>query len=253
MNLNPQKNKHIFWRRWAHFLSARTGGRYWQIAIVCTLLFVALFLMCMPTSTQAGEAWQLKKDAENIKVYYRDRPDGYTEFRGVTQIQSRLSSFIALFRDLESMPLWVDRTLQARRLEKRSDTEVYAHVINDVPWPFKDREVVIHTIIAQDPIDLTVTIRGSDDPNYSLPKADYVRMTQVKSHWSFKPLPEGKVEVRFQGYGDAGGKMSSDVMRWFIDLVLWESPFNTLRGMRKIIQNPKYQEQSFPFIKELSK
>ncbi|VAX28375.1 hypothetical protein MNBD_NITROSPIRAE01-568 [hydrothermal vent metagenome] len=219
---------------------------------VLGLMVYAFFLSLplFPTTSFAEDTWTLKKDENGIKVYYRERADGYTEFRGITIIRSSLSSFVALFQDLKTMPTWVDRTISAVNLKQVSDTEAYVHIINDMPWPFKDREVVIHTIIEQDPLNLSVNIRGTDDKNQVPLKSDYVRTHKVKSHWLFSPLQDGTVEVLFQGYGDAGGNMSSKLLHWFVNLALWESPYNTLQGMRAIIHQEKYQHQTFPFIQE---
>ncbi len=209
-----------------------------------------LSLQLLPTTSFAEDAWTLKKDENGIKIYYRERADGYTEFRGLTIIRSTLSSFVALFQDLQTMPAWVDRTISAVHLKRVSDTETYVYIINDMPWPFKDREVVIHTILEQDPLNLSVSIRGTDDKSHLPPKSRYVRMHKVQSHWSFSPLQDGKVEVVFQGYGDAGGNTSSELLHWFVNLALWESPYKTLQGMRAIIHQEKYQDQSFRFIQE---
>lgn len=97
------------------------------------------------------------------------------------------------------MPDWVDRTIRAANLEQVSDTEVYAYVVNDMPRPFKDRDVIIHTTIEQNPVSFMVAIRGTDDKDYLPPKLDYVRMRMVKSHWSFTPLEDGSAVVVFQG------------------------------------------------------
>lgn len=214
------------------------------------LLCGLILLHFLSITGYAENPWILKKNDEEIKVYYQDREDGYRAFRGLTLIRSSLNGLVALFRDLNAMPEWVDRTVSAERLEKVSDTEFYIYIVNQMPWPFKNRDVVIHSRLEQDPENLTVTIRGADDKNHPSPKGDYVRMRKVESYWSFKPLEDGHVEVTFQGYGDAGGSMSSDVMRWFIDRALWESPFNTLKGLRAVIHQDKYQHQTFAFIQE---
>jgi hypothetical protein len=75
-------------------------------------------------------------------------------------------------------------------------------------------------------------------------------MPVVESFWRFTPLREGVVEVVFQGYGDPGGSLSSDFLKWVIRLSLWEAPFQTLLGLRSAISRPEYQSRTFDFIRE---
>jgi len=202
----------------------------------------------------AGD-WSLKMSdpAEDIQVYYRTTDGGYIEFKAITHVKSHLSAFVALFRDVDSMPAWVYRTKKAETLRTVSDTEVYARTVNDMPWPLADRDAVVRSILLQDPKTLAITIKGSAAPNYLPRSKEHVRMPVVESHWSFTPLESGAIEVVFQGYGDSGGNLSSGVLKWFVDLALWEAPYQTLLGMRKMIFRDAYQSASYTFIREPEK
>ena len=61
------------------------------------------------------------------------------------------------------------------------------------------------------------------------------------------------MKVVFQGYGDAGGRLNSALMRWAINLVLWESPLKTLQGLRRMIVEPGYRNSDLAFIREPGK
>lgn len=54
------------------------------------------------------DIWLLKIDDDrknDIVLHYRNTADGLTEFRGTTHIKSNLSGFVALFRDVDTMPI----------------------------------------------------------------------------------------------------------------------------------------------------
>jgi hypothetical protein len=78
----------------------------------------------------------------------------------------------------------------------------------------------------------------------------YVLIQKLKSHWIFRPQANGMVEVEFQGYGNPGGNLSKYIPQRLLRIFVLEAPYNTLKGMRKIIRNTKYQSSRFSFIRE---
>lgn len=215
--------------------------------------FAALLasVLYLPLACAAGD-WQLKvADREaGIEVFSRASEQGYPEFRGVTRVQSRLSGFVALFKDLEHMPDWAYRIRKAERLKVISETESYVHTVNSLPLPLYDRDVIVHSTITQDAGTLQVTFRGSGVPDFAPKDERYVRMPVVESSWTFTPLVDGMVEVVFQGYGDPGGSLSSVLLAWFVRLSISEAPYQTMLQMKKYVARPEYQAARYPFIRE---
>lgn len=212
---------------------------------------LALLTVCIAQPSDAQE-WILRKhDAEHgIDVYQRARSDGQLEFRGVTYVESRLSAFVALFRDVERMPQWVDRTSETRVIEQVSDTETYSHVFLDLPWPLRDRDAVMRVTLLQDPVDDSLTIAGRSAPERVPADERYVRMRSVDSHWRFTPQRDGKVLVEFEGFGDLGGKLTGKGWRSVTDSLVWTSPLRTLRNLQTVIGSAEYQAARFDFVRE---
>ena len=220
-----------------------------------------LILLLLPFNfSQAADAWkEAYRDTEHdVVVYTRKLDSGDTEFKGITHVKSSLSGCVALIRDVDAMPEWVDRTIMAKVLHWVSDTEVYAYNVSRTDWPLADRDAIVHTVLEQDPDTLTVTIKGEGLKeyhgetlyNYKAHEDKYVRMTKVESFWRFEPQDDGMVEVTFQGYGDPGGHISAPVFKWFLGFVVWESPYETLKSMQQIIGRSQYQTAQFKFVKE---
>lgn len=51
---------------------------------------------------------------------------------------------------------------KATNLKQVSDTEVYAHIVTEMPFLFTDRHSIVHTFISQDPLTGEVVINGRD-------------------------------------------------------------------------------------------
>lgn len=216
-----------------------------------TRLAALLVLLQLAWPCAASE-WTLKIDdpEADIRVFSRVNDLGYPEFRGVTKVKSRLSAFVALFKDLPNMPNWAYRIRKAERLKMLSDTESYSYTVNSMPPPLFDRDAVVHSTISQDTATLKMTFRGTGVPDYA-PKNDrYVRMPVVESTWTFTPVADGMVEVVFDGYGDPGGSLSSGLLAWFVRLTLNEAPYQTMLRMKEFISRPEYQAARYPYVRE---
>jgi hypothetical protein len=231
------------------------------------LLILGLGILYFATYAHAiDDDWRLKiDDRENdIVLHYRKTANGLTEFRGITHIKSNLSGFVALFRDVDAMSKWVDHAHKATVLKQVSDAEVYAHIVTRMPFPFTYRHSIVHSFISQDPLTGAVVINGRDaEESYLVRLSEekqafmakqkkYVLIRNLKSHWAFRPQAGGMVEVEFQGYGNPGGSLSKFIPQGLLRMFIWEAPYNTIKGMRKMVGKTKYQTRRFPFIREFS-
>ena len=170
---------------------------------------------------------------------------------------------MALLKDTEYMPNWVDRAHKATKLAQISDTETYAHMITSMPFPFTYRHSIVHTKINQEPLSGNIVVNGqSAKPDFLhklsqkkqeflvRQKKKYILVEDLKSHWIFRPQANGIVEVEFQGYGNPGGNLSKFVPHRLLRMFAWEAPYNTLKGMQKTVLDKKYQSSRFSFIRE---
>lgn len=229
------------------------GGSDRKIVILSILVW-----LCGGFGTLEAEEWtSIRDDQErDIRIFCRSHSSGNVEFKGVTHVESRLSGLVALFADAENIPKWVYRTSSVSVLKKIEKTEAVVHTIHSMPWPLRPRDAVVRSRLEQDPKSLIVTIRGRAVPDYIDVDEQYVRITQVESQWTFRPMPPGKtIEVTFQGYGEPGGEVLSSihrspVFRWLVKSFLWRLPYETMKNMKTIVRQPKYQNKAFTYIQE---
>jgi len=216
-------------------------------------VLAALIWMFVPPALYADDdGWTLRRQDSkyDIEVYQRTTAEGYTEFRGVTHINSRLSAFVALLRDVDNMPNWIYRTNEVRVVEILSDTESYVQTINNMPWPVRDRDAIVFAKLEQNPATQAITLRATADPGFAPADDRYVRMPLLESSWTFTPLADGRTRVVFRCYADPGGKLTSGIFLKFQAMLAWHAPYKTLRAMRQVILDPEYQAATLAFIRE---
>jgi hypothetical protein len=111
-------------------------------AIVC-LLCAALFVA--PAGAQEAD-WQLGKEQGGIRVFTREQQgSNFAAVRAEMILEDvRLSSLVALIDDPSACALLEARCAESYTVERVSATEQFVYRHNDMPFPIKDRDVVMH-------------------------------------------------------------------------------------------------------------
>lgn len=196
-------------------------------------------------SSPVGE-WEMEAHDEDkdIKVYTRSVGDSpLKEFKGVTHINAPVEAFVALLRDPDVATSWMHDVVEFKVMESPSETENLVYTINKTPWPVTDRDAYILSEMSADEHGV-VTTTLTAQPSYQAENEDYIRMPALSGHWKFTPQENGVVEVEYQVHANPGGSLPN----WLVNAIVVDTPLNTLSNLRDIIQDEKYQNQSFAFI-----
>lgn len=213
------------------------------------LLFSVLAaLPVFPAAAMASD-WQLAIDRDDIQVWKRKEPGSdVMAFRAETTVASSLSGLMTLFYDIDAAPLWLDHTRRVVVLQRDDAQRRYTLLIETkLPWPLKDRDAVIVGSWIQDPQSKAIHLRGkSASAGIRAENDDFIRYRELRSDWSFIPAGKGMVKVVMEGHGDPSGSLPA----FAVNMLIQESPFTTLRNLRRIIAQEKYQQSRMPDIEE---
>lgn len=214
-------------------------------------LFLSVLLTANVVMAYEPPASSLKLvlDKQGVKVWSYQVPNSpLAGFKAVTTVRSTLSGLVNLIADTHNANRWIYRTKDVELLQRNDADMTFAvRVITDFPWPFKDREALVAGKIVQDPSSLRVRI-DSSNINTVPPRNGCLRMPVVEGSWIFRPLGDGQVEVTMTGHADPGGMIPSSV----VNLLIQEHPYNTLKGLRRIVGEERYQHPHFEGIREPS-
>lgn len=211
---------------------------------------VRLLLLLLVTTGASATEWELARDRNGVKVWTREEP-GFpiSAFKAVTVVDSSLAGLVSLILDTDSVSQWAYRVL---RIEVLSRDDAAATFIirteTDFPWPLSNRDVVLAGQVSQDEKSRIVTVRSRSTPlGQYPPHPDFVRMPEMIGDWIFRPLGHGKVEVTMIGRANPAGNIPFGV----VSLIIHETPYQTLIGLRKIIGQERYQRARLSQIREL--
>lgn len=211
-----------------------------------SILLVSISLFA-GTAT-AAEEWELRKDEDGIQVYTRS-VDGspYKAVKATTVLGSvTLASLVALIEDAEACPNWADKCAESFVHERVSDTEAYVYTHNSMPFPVKDRDVLAHVNWAQDPGTLQVVMTSIATVGIMEEKRGRLRLERANAKWTFTPAGSGAIEVSNEAHIDPG----SNIPGWLTNMLLVDTPFQTMLAFTEEVVKPKYQNSEVGFIQE---
>ncbi len=228
----------------------RALRRHLRVAVV--LVGLAGLAGAAHAQASADSDWRLRQGDETtpVQVWLRSRGDEVPAFRAVTRVQARLATLVALLLEPARMPQWVDRVHSAVPLPPPDAGSALTHLVFDMPWPLDDRDAVVLSRLTQDATTRVVTMDGVAASERLAPTPGRVRMPSFEARWRFAPLAGGWVEVEFTGFGDPGGSLASPLLRGFVSAAVWQSPWQTMQALRRMIVLPEFRDAALPFIRE---
>ena len=211
---------------------------------------VLLFAFILPASAYAQLAgvdydWKQKKDKDGIKIYTSTvEGSPFKAVRGEMVVEGRLASLVALVEDLDACPSWADLCKEARIEKRLSDSESFAYIYNDIPFPVKDRDVYTHVVWAVNSESGKVSMTSTATEG-GTPKTKAVRIKNAVSQWHFTPVDNGKVMVENFAHIDPNGPTPA----WVTNMMLVSSPFKSMNKMREMIEQGAYEDAEISFLK----
>lgn len=196
------------------------------------------------SAAHAEDTWELRRDRDDIQVYTRAvEGSKHKEVKTRMTVAAPLNALIGLVLDTDACPRWAALCKSSYVAESVSPTEAFVYTYNDLPWPVTDRDAIghVHWSMAEDG---SVTMRA-DIVADKLPRTKKViRLTTGVTSWTFKPNADGTTEVISHAHLDPGGAVPS----WITNMLLVDSPFDTMKNMRELAESGEYQDTSLDFL-----
>jgi hypothetical protein len=211
-------------------------------AIFC---FIAIWLLLFPV--EASNDWTLKLRKNGIEVFTKSLPGtNIKAVKSVYKVKSSLSSLVGLLLDVPSYTKWIYKCTDAKLIKTESPTEIIYYQLTNVPWPASDRDLVARLTIRQDKENGIVTAIIDCQPDLIAEKPGKVRLKKFDSKYIFSPKADGMLEVTSELFLDPGGNIPA----WMINRAATMGPYNTALKMINMLNSEKYNNASFPFIKD---
>jgi hypothetical protein len=203
-------------------------------------LFYAL-IVCVglaPLNAVADDsAWVLDKDIGGIAIYTRLPPGGhFKDFKGTMVVDAPVKQIVATLADASAMPKWFFWLKEARFIKGPSANETYIYMAINGVWPTSPRDVVAQVNVRQDPDTKIIRVDVVSREGLLPPQAGYVRMPNMTSSWTLRPLSATRTAIEVEGHGEPGGWIPTSLANMVVATV----PRQSMEKMRQYVTQARY-------------
>ena len=126
--------------------------------------------------------------------------------------------------------------VESSEIEKASETDRWEYNRTSTPWPLRDRDFVMRTVVSFEKTPVpTLTIQMNSGLNPKKPVIDgVVRGEIVDSKFVLKAIEPGKTWFSCEVLADPKG----DIPKWVVNLFQKGWPRDTIEGLRAQVQKP---------------
>lgn len=191
-----------------------------------TLLLVVF--LCTRAPAQGNDGMQLESDENGVEVYVRAEENGDMTVRVKTEARTQVQSVQEVLDAADGYPEWVHRCDGAYAVEGGSaDDYLFVSGI-DMPFPFRDKEVVARVRQHTDESGRLVrTILA--EPGAIPANKGRDRLEVYQGEWVITPLSGGTVELQCTVRTDAG----SGLPNWVRKEIMTGGPAKTMVNLRQ--------------------
>lgn len=198
------------------------------------IILLPIFLSLSFYATMAQGKWELKKNENGIEVYTRKAASGnLKELRVICELEATREQLISTLKDIDNYNIWVYSNKKSVILKTEEPDKIIYYTQCHMPWPLKDRDLIVELNINASPDILNVVVKGL--PDY-IPKNDsYVRVPYSLAVWKVTDGPDNKLKVDYTFSVDPGGSVPS----WLVNATLPIGPYNSFMKLREVLKRTK--------------
>jgi hypothetical protein len=199
-------------------------------------LILSLLIFCFSNAFGQGK-WELKKDEDGIQVFTRKAAKGnIKELRVLCELDANKAQLINTLENIDDYSSWVYSNKKSRIIKMITPQNIIYYTQSHLPWPIRDRDLIVELNITQTPDVLNVQAKSL--PDYLPKDIDYVRVPYSLALWKVTQAPNNKLKVDYTFSVDPGGNIPS----WLVNATLTIGPFNSFAKLREILKAQKGQQ-----------
>jgi hypothetical protein len=179
----------------------------------------------------AQNSWELKKNENGIEVYTRNAATGnLKELRVLCKLDATKDELINTLQDIANYSQWVFSNKKSVILKTLDPRRIIYYTQSHLPWPIKDRDLIVELDINSAP-DILIILAKSI-PDYLPQNNDYIRVPYSLATWHVTQAPDNKLKVDYTFSVDPGG----NIPVWLVNATLAVGPYNSFVKLRELLR-----------------
>lgn len=198
-----------------------------------------------------GSEWTLETDEKGIQTYTRYlEGKSLRAFKVVTEVDAPLPQVLMFLNDSSQFHRWIFMLKEARILQQTDPQGVsYNHMITKVPWPIRNRDVVVKATIEYDKDLGEVFIESVSAPDFIPEEEDLVRIRESVASWRITKLDTGKLRLELTSHAEPGGV----IPKWLSNIVVLQLPKHMFSKLPEILESDEVKNMEFDSIQIFGK
>ena len=145
-------------------------------------------------------------------------------------INATMSQLKALLMDAKAHEKWVYNTKTSYTVKQISDDQQIYYSEVSMPWPVKNRDVVIDLKWQQDVNGKKVRVTSTALSGY-VPENDAIRVKFSNVLWIVTPVNEKQLQIEYTAQADPGGTVPA----WLVNMFCTKGPYETFKNLRILV------------------
>jgi hypothetical protein len=198
-----------------------------------SLLLFSLLIFGLSSVIAQGK-WELKKNEDGIEVFTRKPAKGnLKELRVVCELEATKTQLINELQNIGDYNSWVYANKKSEIIKMLNQQTIIYYSQSRLPWPIKDRDLIIQLTIS--PTPELLTIQAKSLPDYLPRQNDYIRVPYSLAIWKVTQGTNNKLKVDYTFSVDPGGSIPS----WLVNATITVGPYNSFFKLREILRAQK--------------
>lgn len=205
------------------------GGIYEKTNL--TFNFLSIFLPAL-----AQNKWELKKNDNGIEVYTRNPVSGNLKgLRVVCELDATKEQLINTLLDISGYDYWVYANRKAEVIKTVSLKKLIYYTETSLPWPLKDRDLIVELTIDND--NPVLVVQAKSLPDYLPKNSNYIRVPYSMAIWRITQTSPTKLKIDYIFSVDPGGSVPA----WLVNSTMTIGPYNSFLKLRELLRKAKTQ------------
>jgi hypothetical protein len=186
----------------------------------------------------ANQEWKLIKEKDQVKIFSMEAKGfDVIAFRSVGTLNAPIDQVMELLRRVEISTEWMPRLQEKYVIRDVSDYEAVTYSINDLPWPFTDREMVLNNrlVVHKQTNNMVVEIFSVEDEKAKRREKSIRAQVYLGQTW-LKAISDKQTEVEVVILIDPKGK----IPKWLVNLLQKNMPYKLLKGIERMASKSSF-------------
>jgi START domain len=202
------------------------------------ILILSVFSTAIPASADLLEQyclvnsqWEKIFNKKNITVYSQKTPGtDVMAFKAGGILNASIEQIMEVLRKVEISEEWMPDIGQKIAIKEFSDLAAVTFSVNKLPWPFADREMMLHNELRLDSLRkyLVLDVYSVDSSNYPVGESN-IRAHMYCGQTLIRPAGKEKTEIELILFLDPRGYIPA----WLVNMAQKKMPYDFLRALEK--------------------